>query len=130
LPIWRTYVLSSVISCVVAAATALVTVRLASPAPGPDPRSAGGGVRQADATVVLEGVPEVPCAKSREEPAEVEVFDKAAFAAPPHLTFPEGLTDGCQVADQKAGGFKLRRIETSGRVSSSVKWRAEGEPSK
>ena len=51
-------------------------------------------------------------------------------AWPPHLSFPEGLANGCQVADQKAGGFKLRRSESSGLVFAKIKWKAEGQPGK
>jgi hypothetical protein len=133
---WRAYVLCALIACVVAVATTLVTMRLinstAAPSAGADPGTKGNNPPQASTTVVLEGLAEVHRAKSREEPAELEVFYKAPFAAPPHLTFPEGLDhDGCQVADQKAGGFKLRRTEyNGGLVIAKVKWKAEGQPAK
>ena len=131
---WRVYVLSALIACGVAVATTLLTMRLsnstAAPSPGADPGAKGNNPLQTHTTVVLEGVAEVHLAKSSEEPAELEVFYKAPFAAPPHLTFPEGLQDGCQVADQKAGGFKLRRTERGGLAFSKVKWKAEGQPGK
>jgi hypothetical protein len=60
----------------------------------------------------------------------LEVFYKSPFAAPPYLTFPGGLHEGCQVADQKAGGFKLRRVATMGGVYAEVKWKAEGQPAR
>jgi hypothetical protein len=62
------------------------------------------------------------------------VFYEAPFAAPPNMTFPEGLDQTrCQVADQKAGSFKLRR-EARGFPGepniAKVKWKAEGQPAK
>ncbi len=127
---WRVYLVSALIACVVAVSTTLVTLRLAAlPAPstqgtrgGEDPSHAG------NSTVVLEDVVEVPLAKSRSEPQEMEVFYKTPFAAPPHLTFPENLEGGVQVAEQKAGSFKLRRTATDGLIYVKVKWRAEGRP--
>jgi hypothetical protein len=131
---WRVYVLSALIACGVAVATTLLTMRLnnptTTPSPAADTGAKGNNPPQTPTTVVLEGVAEVHLAKSREEPAELDVFYKAAFAAPPQLTFPEGLSDGCQVADQKAGGFKLRRTDSSGLIFSKVKWKAEGQPGK
>jgi hypothetical protein len=126
-PMWRVYLVSGLLASAVAAGTALVTVRLAAPpgahAPNRDSR--------AEATVVLEGEAEVPLARSTEQPSELEVFYKSPFAAPPHLTFPEGLANGCQVADQKAVSFKLRRIQSGGGlVYAKVKWKAEGQPAK
>jgi hypothetical protein len=134
LSMWRVYVLSALIACGVAVATTLLTMRLsnftAAPGPGADPGVKGNNPLQTPTTVVLEGEAEVHLARSREEPAELEVFYKAPFAAPPHLTFPEGLDNGCQVADQKAGGFKLRRIQRDGLIFAKVKWKAEGQPAK
>jgi hypothetical protein len=126
-PMWRVYLVSGLLASAVAAGTALVTVRLAAlpgaHAPNRDSR--------AEAAVVLEGEAEVPLAPSPERPSELEVYYKSPFAAPPHLTFPEGLAYGCQVADQKAGSFKLRRIQSGGGlVYAKVKWKAEGQPAK
>jgi hypothetical protein len=131
---WRVYVLSALIACGSAVATTLLTLRLSNsttaPSPAADPGAKGNNPPQTPTTVVLEGVAEVHLAKSREEPAELEVFYKAPFATPPQLTFPEGLSDGCRVADQKAGGFKLRRTESNGLIFSTVKWKAEGQAGK
>jgi hypothetical protein len=124
---WRVYLVSGLLACAVAAGTALVTVRLAAP-PG---AHAPNGDSRAKATVVLEGEAEVPLARSPEQPSELEVFYKSSFAAPPHLTFPDGLANGCQVAEQKAGSFKLRRIQSGGGlVYAKVKWKAEGQTAK
>jgi hypothetical protein len=65
---------------------------------------------------------------------ELEVFYKAPFAAPPSLTFPDGLDKTrCEVTDQKAGSFKLRRARMGfgGEPNlAQVKWKAEGQPAK
>jgi hypothetical protein len=131
---WRVYVFCALIACGVAVATTLLTMRLSNstavPSSGTDPGPKGNNPPQTPATVVLEGVAEVHLARSSEDPAELEVFYKAPFAGPPHLTFPEGLDNGCQVADQKVGGFKLRRIEKNGLTFVKVKWKAEGQPGK
>src|SRR5262245_4870349 len=121
---WRVYLVSAVLSCVVAAATALVTVRIAGLAKETD----AGGIPSSplSRTVVLEGVAKVPLAG--EKPSELDVFYKTPFASPPYLTFPDGLSDSCVVADQKPASFKLRRTATAGTVYAEVKWRAEGQP--
>ena len=117
-PMWRVYLVSGFLASAVAAGTALVIIWFAASPP-------------AHATVVLEGEAEVPLAPSTEQPSELEVFYQSPFAAPPHLTFPEGLANGCQVAEQKAGSFKLRRIQSgAGLVYAKVKWKAEGRPAK
>jgi hypothetical protein len=123
---WRVYVVSAVLSCAVAAATALVTVRIAGPAKGTDAGGSPSG--PASREVVLEGVAKVPCAG--EKPSELDVFYKTPFASPPYLTFPDGLTESCTVADQKATSFKLRRTATAGTAYVEVKWHAEGQPAK
>lgn len=123
---WRVYLVSAVLSCAVAAATALVTIRIAGPAKGTD--AGGSPPVSPSATIVLEGVAKVPCAG--EKPAELDVFYKTPFASPPYLTFPDGLTESCVVADQKAESFKLRRTATAGTAYVEVKWRAEGQPAK
>ena len=78
--------------------------------------------------MILEGVVEVPWG------AEPEVFYQAPFAAPPNLTFPDGLDQTrCQVADPKAGSFKLRRAASgfAGEPGiAKVKWKAEGQPAR
>ena len=51
------------------------------------------------------------------------------FATPPYLSFPDGLED-CEVVDQKPGSFKLRRYAAGGNTWASVKWKAEGLPTK
>jgi hypothetical protein len=113
---WRVYVVSALPACVVAAlvaaGTAFVTVRLLVP---DQTRSAN--------TVTLEGTAEVRFGE------ELEVFYKTRFAEPPHLTFPEGLGN-CQVVDQKAASFKLRRDPAgdAGKHYPGVKWKAEGQP--
>jgi len=121
---WRIYLVSAVLSCAVAAATALVTIHIAGPAKGTD----AGGNPAVSPTVVLEGVAKVPCAG--EKPAELDVFYKTPFASPPYLTFPDGLRESCVVADQKATSFKLRRTATAGTSYVEVKWHAEGQPAK
>jgi hypothetical protein len=93
---WRVYLVSALVACVVASATAFVTVRLLVSSQQSSP-----------STMILDGVVE---AGWGEEP---EVFYKAPFAAPPNLTFPDGLDNTrCQVTDQKAGSFKLKRGTT------------------
>jgi hypothetical protein len=63
-----------------------------------------------------------------------EVFYNAPFATPPHLTFPDGLAKmQCEVTDQKAGSFKLRRagvVPYGAPELAKVKWKAEGIPAK
>jgi hypothetical protein len=111
---WRVYLVSALIACVVAVGTTFVTVRLLVP-PG-----APSGTFQ-----VLEGVAEVPWG------AELDVFYKSPFAAPPNLTFPEGLDHSCHLDDQKVGSFRLRRNAAgfAGEPSvAKVKWKAEGRP--
>jgi len=124
---WRIYLVSAVLSCVVAAATALVTIRIAGPAKETD----AGGIPPVSPsrTVVLEGVAKVPLARYG-KPSELDVFYKTPFASPPHLTFPDGLSESCVVADQKPASFKLQRTATAGTVYAEVKWRAEGQPGK
>jgi hypothetical protein len=62
----------------------------------------------------------------------LEVFYKTPYAAPPHLTFPDGLEGNCHVADQKAASFKLRRDAggQAGKEFPRVKWKAEGQAEK
>src|SRR5262245_24369874 len=113
---WRVYLVSALLACVVAAlvaaGTAYFTVRLLGPAPAPSAN-----------TVILEGAAEVRFGQ------ELEVFYKTPFAQPPHLTFPEGLGN-CHVVDQKAGSFKRRRDPAgdAGKSYPGVKWKAEGQP--
>lgn len=115
---WRSYLLTASIACVVSAVTAFLTVQLT---PSTSPR-----------TQVLEGVAAVPFCPSvnRPEEGQLEVFYKVPFAQSPHLTFPEGLIDGerfrCRLLEQKAGSFKLQRESISGADTALVKWRAEG----
>ena len=145
-PTWRVYLLSALVSCAVAAGTALIVVRLATPRAG---QSAGAETRQAAAaastvpfspppasqpvsatqTVVQEGLAQVHLAQSGGQPYELEVFYKVPFATPPYLSFPDGLDD-CEVADQKPGSFKLRRYVAGGNTWAYVKWKAEGMPAK
>jgi hypothetical protein len=114
---WRVYLVSALLACVVAvvvaAGTAFVTVRLLAPTP-----------TLAANTAILQGSAEVRWGE------ELEVFYKTPFAAPPHLTFPEGLESNCHVADQKAASFKLRRDVggQAGKQFPTVKWKAEGQP--
>lgn len=116
---WRVYLVSALLSCVVGAATAFVTVRLLVPAPA---------AQSSANTMVWEGVVEASWG------SEPEVFYKAPFAAPPNLTFPDGLDKTrCEVADQKAGSFKLRRAASgfAGEPTiAKVKWKAEGQPAR
>lgn len=116
-PAWRVYAVSALVACVVAAPTAFVTVRLVVPPAGHSPNA-----------MTQEGVAEVPWG------AELEVFYKAPFAAPPNLTFPDGLDQTrCRVADQKVGSFKLLRDKSgfAGEPNvAKVKWKAEGQPVK
>jgi hypothetical protein len=115
---WRVYLVSALLACVVAAVTALVTVRLlVSP-------TVQSPTVQSSNTMILEGV--VDLARG----AEREVFYKTPFAAPPSLTFPEGLEQWVQVTDQKAGSFKLQRGPNFGPDVAKVKWKAEGQPVK
>jgi hypothetical protein len=114
---WRVYLVSALLSCVVAAGTALVTVRLfVLPTAQSSPN-----------TMILEGVADMPWG------AELEVFYKTPFGTPPNLTFPEGLDQTqSHVTDQKAGSFKLLR-DKAGMVGpnvAKVKWKAEGQPTK
>jgi hypothetical protein len=115
---WRVYLVSALLACVVAVGTSIVTVRLLVPTPTQSPAN----------IMILEGVAEVPWG------AEPEVFYKTLFAAPPNLTFPDGLDETrCQVADQKAGSFKLRRAASgfAGEPTiAKVKWKAEGQRAK
>jgi hypothetical protein len=127
---WRVYLISALLSCVVGAATAFITVRLLVPAPAQSPLNTVTDSPAAQSlanTVVLEGVVEVPLGKEPEE------MYKAPFAAPPHLTFPDGLNKTCEVTDQKAGSFKLRRATTvplDEPAVAKVKWKAEGQAAK
>jgi hypothetical protein len=80
--------------------------------------------------MILEDVVEVPLG------IPTEVFFKAPFAAPPHLTFPDGLINvRCELTDQKATSFKLERGASRAGVPgepaiAKVKWKAEGQPVK
>jgi hypothetical protein len=128
---WRVYLVSSLLSCVVAAGTALVTVRLLDRATAQSPaNSAPGspGVPSSPNTVIWEDIVEMRIG------GEHEVFYKAPFASPPHLIFPDGLaTMQCEVTDQKAGSFKLRRagvVPYGAPDPAKVKWKAEGQPAK
>jgi hypothetical protein len=111
---WRVYMVSALIACGVAAATTLLTLRLAA-------------ARLANEAVVQEGLVELNFDGGPEVSREREVYYKAPFAEPPNLTFPGGL-QGVEVADQKAGSFKLRRFDKGGLINGSVQWRAEGRP--
>ena len=119
---WRVYLVSALVACVVAAATAFVTVRQIAPV----------GERTADPTpsapgqtssLIWEGVEDMTVGR------KIEVFYKTPFAAPPNLTFPEGLPLGLEVTDQQAGSFKLKRAP-QGFGPRNVKWKAEGQPAK
>jgi hypothetical protein len=114
---WRVYLVSGLVACVVSALTALVAVRLLAPSPAQSPNSA-----QSSNTVILEGAVDVP------HGTETAVFYKTPFAAPPNLTFPEGLDFRLQVTDQQAGSFKLKGV--GGVSPAKVKWKAEGQPAK
>lgn len=147
---WRIYLLSALVSCVVAGVTTLVVVRLAAPrtgwatstearpAPAPAAQTTATTLPAAAAasqpapgvqTLVQEGVARVHLAQRREEPYELDVFYKVPFASPPYLSFPDGLED-CEVADQKPASFKLRRYAAGGDTWATVKWKAEGQPAK
>jgi hypothetical protein len=126
-PLWRVHLVSALVACVVAAATAFVTVRLIAPVrerpTDPTPSAPGK-----PSTVILEGVEDMPLGR------KAEVFYKAPFAAPPHLTFPDGLQGySCEVEEQKAESFVLRRagvIAYGDPSVAKVKWKAEGQPAK
>jgi hypothetical protein len=126
-PAWRVYLVSALVACVVAAATAFVTVRLLAPPVGQSPGPTNAAAGQPP-TVPLEGVEEMPRGR------KIEVFYKIPFAAPPHLTFPEGLRQySCEVEEQKAGSFVLKRSGASPPSEpfiAIVKWKAEGQPAK
>jgi hypothetical protein len=121
---WRVYLVSALLACVVAAGTAFITVRVLV---APAQQSPSNGVSAPGAAAPLDGVAEVGWGK------EVEVFYPTPFAAPPNLTFPDGL-DGtyCEVVEQKAGSFKMRRAASGlrGPWIAKVKWKAEGQPAK
>lgn len=127
--VWRVYLISALLACVCGAGTALVTVRLLVPSP-PEPSTlpVSPAGQQSSTSTILEGVVEVPWGK------EPEVFYKAPFAAPPNLTFPDGLDNTrCEVTEQKAGSFKLRRASggfAGEPTIAKVKWKAEGLPAK
>ena len=115
------YLLSALVACVVAAGTAFVTTRLLAPAPRTS--SPNTIIEPSANTMILEGVAEAPYGK------ETLVFYKTPFAAPPNLTFPEGLDFSLEVADQQAQSFKLKRAP-QGFGPAKVKWKAEGQPAK
>ena len=107
---WRVYVLSGLIACVVASATALITVYVASPA-----------VLQAR-TVTLEGD------EILEVGTDKVIYYRTPFASPPYLTTGTGEHRGLyKISDQKAESFRLENLDQR-RVT--VKWKAEGQPAK
>ena len=81
-------------------------------------------------------------------PSEKIVYYKTPFSSPPYLTFPNGLTYGYVVTEQKADSFKLQRkvakevipgeikpgVQTGTAppqslfAESKLKWKAEGRP--
>src|ERR1700730_2407780 len=101
----RVYLVSALLSCVFGAGTAFITVHLLAPAPGhplPSALPVSPTAQSSPTTMILEDVVEVPCQIS------IQVFFNAPFAAPPHLTFPDGLQKNwCELSDQKAGSFTL-----------------------
>lgn len=126
---WRVYLISALLSCVVGAGTAFVTVRLLVNAPAPALTNGvpiAAGAPTSPSTMIWEDIVEV------RNGGEPEVFYKAPFATPPYLTFPDGLAKmQCEVTDQKAGSFKLRRagvIPYGAPNPAQVKWKAEGQP--
>jgi hypothetical protein len=119
---WRVYLVSVLLSCVAAAATAFITVRLITLGPASIPNAAA-----IPNTAVLEGIVEVPWGK------ELEVFYKVPFVAPPNLTLTDFWECHCELTEQKAGSFKLKRVSTgfSGEPDvAKAKWKAEGQPAK
>lgn len=89
------------------------------------------GTKEAAKNLVEEGEVEVPLVGATKK-GEVEVYYRTSFAAQPQLTFPDGLSHGCFVGEQKPGSFKLKREETveNPSPSVSVRWRADGVPGK
>jgi hypothetical protein len=119
---WRVYLVSVLLSCVAAAATALVTVRILISRP-----VSISNMASVPDTAVLEGIAEVPWGK------ELEVFYKVPFVAPPNLTLTDFWECHCELTEQKAGSFKLKRVSTgvSGEPDvAKAKWKAEGQPAK
>ena len=123
---WRVYLVSALVACVVAAATAFITVRLLIPAP--NTLATSPEVQSVANTKIYEGVVEVRIG------GEPEVFYPTPFASPPNLTFPDGLAEmQCQVTEQKAGSFKLQRagiVPFGAPALAKVKGKAEGPPTK
>lgn len=128
---WRVYLVSGLLACVVAAGTAFVTVRflVIPPEPtSPNTLPVSPLTQLTPNAIIWEGVTELRWGVER------EVFYEAPFAAPPKLTFPDGL-DGtrCEVVDQKAGSFKLRRAAAGSLgepAVAKVKWKAERQSAK
>jgi hypothetical protein len=117
----RVYVISALIAAVVAAATAFTAVRLLGPSAS---QSQSQPHVESPSTMVLEGVAEVPRGE------EAVVHYKTSFGAPPYLTFPEGLANDLQVAEQKADSFTLRATPGQFVPVRKVKWKAEGQSAK
>jgi hypothetical protein len=126
---WRVYLVSVLLACVVAvvvaAGTAFITVRLLVPAPGESAKTviSAPAPTESEKSVILEGTAELRWGE------ELEVFYKRPFGSPPHLTFPGGLDGTCHIADQKATSFKIRRDNAgqAGNQFPNVKWKAEGQ---
>lgn len=111
---WRVYVRSGLVACVVAAVTSAVTtcatVRLALP---------GGTLAQ---TVTHDGEEWLA------EGTETVVYYKTPFVSPPNLHITPGDPPGrCQFTDLTAESFKLRNLDDH---PVTLKWKAEGRPAK
>jgi hypothetical protein len=72
---------------------------------------------------VVDGVAEVPWG------TEVEVVFETPFAVRPTLTFPAGRDTTCEVRDEQAASFKLKRgpSDNSAVSIAKVRWMAKGK---
>lgn len=111
---WRVYLLSAVIACIVGAATAFITVQLTKTTGAKSSADSGSwGV------LVLEGEEDLG------SDIERVVYYKTPFASPPHLTTTG--TEQYKITEQKAESFKLQRPMTF-TPGTKLKWKAEGQP--
>jgi hypothetical protein len=129
--VWRVYLLSGLIACACGTAAAVLTVQLSKPATSQasDADKVTTWGMRADGTVTQEGQETFHVTNKNLTPDKT-VYYRRPFGSVPHLTLVGSETYNARITDQKVDCFKVQIFPENTFGELTIKWKAEGLPTK